>query len=316
MIAPSEAVGSDFAQRIRQIFSADGQLSHAKGFEYRAEQQEMAVEVARALDEQTHLVVEAGTGVGKSLAYLIPAVLYAREAKKKAVISTYTINLQEQLVHKDIPIVRKLVGFDFEAILWKGRQNYVCPHRLERALANAGDLFTSSELAELERIHLWAQATKDGSLSDFTVEPDGHVWSQVCSEPHLCTNKTCGQNPRCFYQQQRKRLINADMVVMNHTLFFMNLGGLPATEENEEGYLFANDFVIFDEAHTVEQVAARQIGLSISQYGLRHALQRLYNPKTQKGLMQQLRGPDGVREVNAAIEKVDAFFEQVGDKLD
>jgi ATP-dependent DNA helicase DinG len=316
MIAPSEAVGSDFAQRIRHIFSADGQLSHAKGFEYRAEQQEMAVEVARALEEQTHLVVEAGTGVGKSLAYLIPAVLHARDAKKKAVVSTYTINLQEQLVHKDIPIVRKLLGFDFEAVLWKGRQNYVCPHRLTRALANAGDLFTSSEVAELERIHAWAQTTKDGSLSDFTVEPDAHVWSQVCSEPHLCTNKTCGQNPRCFYQLQRKRLLSADVVVMNHTLFFMNLGGVAEAEENEEGYLFANDFVIFDEAHTVEQVAARQIGLSISQYGLRHALQRLYNPKTQKGIMQQLRRPDGVREVNAAIEKVDAFFDQVGDKLD
>jgi ATP-dependent DNA helicase DinG len=316
MIAPSEAVGSDFAQRIRHIFSAEGELSHAKGFEYRAEQQEMGVEVARALDEQTHLVIEAGTGVGKSLAYLIPAVIYARDAKKKAVISTYTINLQEQLVHKDIPIVRKLLGFDFEAILWKGRQNYVCPHRLERALANAGDLFTSSEVAELQRIHLWAQTTKDGSLSDFTVEPDMQVWTQVCSEAHLCTTKTCGQNPRCFYQQQRKRLLSADVVVMNHTLFFMNLGGIAEAEENEEGYLFANDFVIFDEAHTVEQVAARQIGLSLSQYGLRHSLQRLYNPKTQKGLMQQLRRPDGVRQVNGAIEKCDAFFNELGEKLD
>jgi ATP-dependent DNA helicase DinG len=249
VIAPGEFSGHEFVERVRAMFAPDGRLAHAKNFEYRPEQQQMAASVARALAVGEHLVVEAGTGVGKSLAYLIPAVLWAREKKRKAVISTYTINLQEQLVHQDIPIVRGLLDEDFEAMLWKGRQNYICPHRLERAIANSADLFTSTEVSELERIHTWAQTTKDGSLSDFTIEPDSHVWSQVCSEAHLCTQKTCGQNTRCFYQQQRKRLLTADVVVMNHTLFFLNLGGLGEAEENETGYLFANDFVIFDEAH-------------------------------------------------------------------
>ncbi len=316
LIAPQETTGTDFVERVRAMFSPDGLMARAQNFEYRPEQQEMAAEVAAALSEGRHLVVEAGTGVGKSLAYLIPAVLWAHEQKKKAVISTYTINLQEQLFGKDLPIVRKLLGIEFDAMLWKGRQNFVCPARLERAIAHSKDLFTTTEVAELERIHHWAATTMDGSLSDFAVEPDGAVWAQVCSEAHVCTTKTCGKNPRCFYQVARKRLLTADVVVLNHTLFFMALGGLREAEENEDGYLFANDFVIFDEAHTVEQVAARQIGLTVSQYGLRYALQRLYNPKTTKGVMQVLRKPDAVREVSALLEGVDKFFDLVGEKMD
>ena len=316
MIALREDQEDEFVARVRQIFSPDGLLATAKNFEYRREQQEMAVEVATALTEQRHLVVEAGTGVGKSLAYLVPAVLYALERKKKAVISTYTINLQEQLVFKDIPIVQKVLPVEFEAMLWKGRGNFLCPTRLTRAMQQAGDLFTSTEQGELNRIWEWAQSTQDGSLSDFAVEPDPQVWAQVCSEAHVCTTKSCGANPRCFYQAARKRLMNADVVVMNHTLFFMNLGGLAEIDENEGGFLFANDFVIFDEAHTLEGVAARQIGLAVSQYGVRYALHRLYHPKTQKGLLQVLRRADAVREVAALIEKLDAFFQQVGERAD
>ena len=315
MIAPQESIGSNFVERVRAMYAPDGILGRAKNFEYRAEQQDMASEVAQALAEQRHLVVEAGTGVGKSLAYLLPAVLWAVEEKKKAIISTYTINLQEQLVHKDIPIVRNLVDADFEAMLWKGRQNFICPARLERAMSHGKDLFTSTEAAELERIYLWSKSTQDGTLSDFQVEPDAHVWSQVCSEAHICTAKTCGTNPRCFYQAARKRLLSADVVVLNHTLFFMALGGVPENDE-AEGYLFANDFIVFDEAHTVEQVAARHIGLSLSQYGLRHALHRLYNPTTKKGLLQVLRRPDGVRQVSELADLTENFFKEVGTRME
>src|SRR5215213_7543324 len=143
MIALHEGAAGTFADRVREIFSPTGQLAKARHFEYRPEQQEMAVAVAHALETAGHLVVEAGTGVGKSLAYLVPAVLWAVERKKKAIISTYTINLQEQLVYKDIPIVQKVLAETFDAMLWKGRQNYVCPSRLQRALASSGELFTS-----------------------------------------------------------------------------------------------------------------------------------------------------------------------------
>ena len=311
MIALRENIPTDFVSRVSEMFAPGGLLSKAKNFEYRQEQQEMAVAVARALEDGAHQVVEAGTGVGKSLAYLIPAVLFAVENKRKALISTHTINLQEQLIYKDIPIVQKLLPVEFEAALWKGRQNYLCSTRLERALQHSTELFTTPEIAELQRIREWSLETKDGTLSDFTVEPDPQVWSQVCSEQHLCTAKGCGQNQRCFYQQARKRFLSADVLILNHTLFFVNLAGLAESEERSGGYLFANDFVIFDEAHTLESVASRHIGLSVSQYGLRHSLQRLYNPRSKKGLFTVLRNAGGVREIAELLEDVEAFFKEV-----
>lgn len=291
-------------------------MGKVRNFEFRKEQQEMATAVASALEGRTHVVVEAGTGVGKSLAYLVPAVLFAVENKRKAIISTYTINLQEQLVYKDLPILQKILPLEFDVMLWKGRGNYLCPMRLQRAIAQADGLFTSPERAELERLRIWAERTENGSLSDLSVEPDPRVWAEVCSEAHICTNKTCGTNPRCFYQHARKRLVSADVVVMNHTLFFLNLTGQGERDDDSTGYLFGNDFVIFDEAHTVEGIAARQIGLGVSQYGLRQALQRLYNPKTKKGLFQALRQPDAVREISGLLERVDSFFEKVAERGD
>src|ERR1044072_8866863 len=171
MIALRNSLESKFVEQTLAFFSENGPLSKATNFEFRPEQQEMAVAVARALEEDRHLVVEAGTGVGKSLAYLAPAILFALEHHKKAIISTHTINLQEQLLNKDIPILKKILPVEFEAALMKGRQNYLCPRRLERALQQAAELFTTSEAAELTRIAEWARTTKDGSLSGLPGEP-------------------------------------------------------------------------------------------------------------------------------------------------
>src|SRR3954467_6245925 len=213
MIALKDNLGSEFVERVRGFFSENGPLSKAKNFEFRPQQQEMATRVAQALEEEQHLVVEAGTGVGKSLGYLVPSVLFALERHKKAIVSTHTINLQEQLLHKDIPILKKILPVEFDGALMKGRQNYLCPRRLERAIQQAGELFTTSEAAELARIAEWARTTADGSLSDLAIEPDPKVWTQVCSEAHVCTGKTCGQNTNCFFQQARKRLLAADLIV-------------------------------------------------------------------------------------------------------
>ena len=314
MIALKESLGSGFVEEVQTIFSANGLLAKAKNFEYRPEQQMMATAVARALEEERHLVVEAGTGVGKSIAYLVPAILYAIAEKKKAVVSTQTINLQEQLLDKDIPILKKILPVEFEAALMKGRQNYLCPRRLERALQQASELFTTSEAAELERIAEWAGRTRDGSLSDLPLEPDPKVWTQVCSEAHICTTKTCGQTSNCFFQQARKRLLAADVIVVNHTLLFMLLGAPEEQEERESGYLFPNDFIIFDEAHTIEQVASRQIGISISQYGLRATIQRLYNARTRKGLFTVTRDAAGVTLAAELADEVDVFFNTIGER--
>ncbi len=316
MIALRESLGSRFVEEVRALFSKSGSLAKAKNFEYRPQQQEMGVAVAQALEEDRHLVVEAGTGVGKSIAYLAPAILFAIEKKKKAVISTHTINLQEQLLYKDIPILKKVLPIEFEAALMKGRQNYLCPRRLERALQQAHELFTTSETAELARLVEWAATTKDGSLSDLAVEPDPKVWTQVCSEPHICTTKTCGQHSNCFFQQARKRLLAADVIVLNHTLLFMLLGAPIEQEERESGYLFPNDFIIFDEAHTLEQTASRQIGIGVSQYGLRATIQRLYNARTRKGLFTLTRDAAGVTLAAGLVDEIDAFFRALDERCD
>jgi len=315
MIALKDSLGTEFVEQIRAIFSEKGQLSKAKNFEFRPPQQEMAMAVARALEEERHLVVEAGTGVGKSLAYLAPAILFALEQHKKAIVSTNTINLQEQLLYKDIPILKKILPIEFEAALMKGRQNYLCPRRLERALQQQNELFTGPEQNELNRLAEWSRTTRDGSLSDLPVEPDPKVWAQVCSEPHICTTKSCGQSS-CFYQQARKRLLTSDVIVINHTLLFMLLGSPDQQEERESGYLFPNDFIIFDEAHTVEQVASRQIGIGISQYGLRSTIQRLYNVRTRKGLFTVMREAAGVRLAADLVDRADQFFAAIEGRSD
>jgi ATP-dependent DNA helicase DinG len=316
MIALKNTLGSEFVERVRDFFSEHGPLSKAKNFEFRPQQQEMAARVARALEEERHLIVEAGTGVGKSLAYLVPAILFALEQHKKAIVSTHTINLQEQLLHKDIPILKKVLPVEFEAALIKGRQNYICPRRLERALQNANDLFTGPEQNELNRLAEWGATTRDGSLSDLSVEPDPKVWTQVCSEAHICTQKTCGQDERCFYQRARKRLLAADVVVINHTLLFILLGDPELQAERESGFLFPNDFLIFDEAHTVEQVASKHIGVGVSQYGLRSTIQRLYNARTRKGLFTVVRDAEGVRLAAEIVDEVDRFFAAMESKCD
>src|SRR5438552_13604455 len=213
MIALRETVPSDFAERVETIFSATGLLAKAKNFEMRPQQQQMAGAIARALEDDRHLVVEAGTGVGKSLAYLVPGVLFAIEQHEKAIISTHTINLQEQLLYKDIPILKKILAVEFEAALMKGRQNYLCPRRLERALAQRTDLFTGPEQKELERIADWATRTGDGTLSDIWFEPDPKVWTEVYSEAHICTKKSCGERGDCFYQRRGGNCLPADSLL-------------------------------------------------------------------------------------------------------
>jgi ATP-dependent DNA helicase DinG len=318
MIGPVDANASAAAlvARVEEIFSPTGLFSKARNFEYRQEQQEMAVAVARALAGKEHLIVEAGTGVGKSFAYLVPAILFAVERKKKAVICTHTINLQEQLVEKDLPVLKKILPVDFSHTMLKGRQNYLCTRRLHKAMAQMDSLFTSPEQSELQRIHEWSKETKDGSLSDFDEEPDPKVWSHVCSERGLCTPKICGNqsefarsNGVCFFQRARGRILSADVLVLNHTLFFTLLGGVE--EEPEGGILFKNDFVIFDEAHTVEQVAAKHIGVTVSSGQVRYSLQRLWNPRTGKGLLA-LIGDDRPMKLVAELGKQsDAFFDLV-----
>lgn len=324
-ILDSEGQGSggELVATVARFFSNQGPLAEAKNFEFRPQQQAMAEAVARSLEQGENLVVEAGTGVGKSLAYLVPGILYAVREGKKAIISTQTINLQEQLVEKDLPLLERVLGVPFQYTMLKGRANYLCTRRLDRAMRQADSLFTSPEMEELKRIYDWAKSTSDGSLSDFDVEPDRKVWAQVCSERGLCSPKQCGsrsdfadESLSCFFQKARSRILSSDVLVVNHTLFFSLLGGV---EENDGGgVLFRNDFVIFDEAHSVEKIAARHIGIGISRLQVRYSLNRLWNRKSEKGLMALLRHGRMVTEVDRLHQLVEEFFsilEEAGDTL-
>jgi ATP-dependent DNA helicase DinG len=306
----------DLVRQVEEIFSPSGILSGAKNFEFRPQQQEMAVAVARALQNREHLAVEAGTGVGKSLAYLIPAILFAVAERKKAIVSTHTINLQEQLTEKDLPMLAQILAVKFSFSMLKGRANYLCTRRLQKAMQQSGNLFTSSEAEELQRIYEWSKETRDGSLSDFEVEPDPKVWAQVCSERGLCSPKVCGfpsdfarDHGVCFFQRARNKFLSSDVLVLNHTLFFTLLGGVD--EEMDGGILFKNDFVIFDEAHQMEPVASKHIGLSVSSGQVRYALNRLWNPRTEKGLLGTLRQGGAVKLVADILGEADKFFENV-----
>jgi ATP-dependent DNA helicase DinG len=314
---PSSGVAQpDLPAQVGEIFSSNGLLSRASNFEFRPQQQEMAVAVARALASREHLAVEAGTGVGKSLAYLIPAILFAAAERKRAIISTHTINLQEQLIEKDLPMLARILPVSFKFTMLKGRQNYLCRRRLHRALLQADSLFTSPEVEELRRLDEWAKTTRDGSLSDLEIEPDPKVWQQVCSERGICSPKLCGhgsefarQHGPCFFQLARSRILSSDVIVLNHTLFFTLLGTVG--DDVKHGVLFKNDFVIFDEAHHVERVASRHIGLSVGNSQVRYALQRLWNPRTGKGLLATLQQGKTVEMVADVLSAAEGFFTDV-----
>lgn len=303
----------DLIGRTEHDFSATGILSGAGGFEYRPQQQQMAYAVAGALETDGALLAEAGTGVGKSLAYLIPAIRFALENDRKAVISTHTINLQEQLFHKDIPTVARALGADFEAALLKGRANYLCRTRLRRAMEQAADLFNQNETRQLHDLFAWSQDCGEGTLAelpaDLNISPK--VWAQVCSESHVCTPRNCGYT--CPYQAARRRVEEARVVVLNHTLFFglLSLADVMRNEGEEAmpGFIFPGDFVILDEAHTIETVAAHQFGLSLSQADLKYELLRLYNPRTHKGSLRQNATPQLLQLIEDAQTATDEFFD-------
>jgi ATP-dependent DNA helicase DinG len=231
---------------------------------------------------------------------------------KKAIISTYTIHLQEQLFGKDVPIVQSLVPFEFTAALLKGRQNYLCPHRLKKAQLHQGDLFAVGQAEQLKGLVEWARRTKDGTLSDIDFQVDAAVWAQVCSEAFACTPRHCGGPTGCFYQMARTKVLDANVVILNHALLFGLLAGAEESEEGpSEGYLFPNDFLVLDEAHEVEDVAAKALGLEVRLGSLRFLLQRLVHPRTKKGVLTRIGDGNAVKSTLGVLGILEGAFEEI-----
>jgi ATP-dependent DNA helicase DinG len=295
-----------------EFFSDGGKLGKAKGYESRSGQARMAERVAEIIEDRRHLVVEAGTGTGKSLAYLVPAAYASQELGKKAIISTYTIHLQEQLFGKDLPIVQSLVPFEFTAALLKGRQNYLCPHRLKKAQQHQGDLFVTGQAEQLRGLVEWAGKTRDGTLSDIDFQVDAAVWAQVASEAFACTPRHCGGPTGCFYQMARTKVLDANVVILNHALLFGLLAGVEESEEGpSEGYLFPNDFLVLDEAHEVEDVAAKALGLEVRMGSLRFLLQRLVHPRTKKGVLTRIGNENAMKSTLGVLGILEGAFEEI-----
>lgn len=323
---------------VQEILGASGPVARALGadFEARPEQIAMATAVAKTLDQRSHLLVEAGTGVGKSFAYLVPAILRCLRNKETVVIVTNTIALQEQLVQKDIPFLRAILDPDLpgdtadtpgddkakpartrlKPVLVKGRGNYVSIRRLHMASQRQDRLFVDAAARRsLQVIQNWAMDTDDGTLSTLPPLERQGIWDRVQSDSGNCMGRKCRTYQECFYQSARREMDGANLLICNHALFFSDL----ALRAQDVGFLPKYDHVILDEAHQAEDVAAEHFGVSLTEGRVQHLLTTLCHPRTGKGYLHQLQslmaGSDSperaVRLVLDAQTTTRAFFESL-----
>jgi len=273
----------------------------------------MAKAVGNAIEENTHLIVEAGTGVGKSLAYLIPFILWTQKENKKAVISTYTKALQHQLVDKDLPFLKDALSIDFSFALCVGGENYLCLRRFHQSGSHG--LFELDETDDLKKLYEWKDKTKTGLKSDIGFEPLPKLWKKVCREGDICFGRKCGYYEQCFYQKAKAVERSSHILVTNHHLFFAHIA-------SGWNVLPKFDGIVFDEAHQLEDVAAGYLGIEVSNYRLKSLLDAIANPSTGKGLLSRLEWltPYTFVEINSLAGSVrsagDKFFSILAGRLE
>lgn len=302
---------------VDDILGARGRVAaRLAQYEERPQQLEMARAVAEAIADRRHLIVEAGTGVGKSFGYLAPAILATAEASgaldapprtRRIVIATHTISLQEQLIEKDIPFLRAVMPVEFSAVLVKGRGNYLSRRRFQNAVVRAGSLFAQhDELRELARLPEWVERTGDGSLADLDFRPTPRVWDEVASDAGNCLGRRCPTYETCFYYQARRRAEHAQLLVANHALFLTDLAIRRAGGTLLPDY----DVVILDEAHHLEAAASEYLGQSLSSSQVDYVLSKLYNDR-QRGLLvaHGLHKPQ--RQVDACRRLAADLFDEI-----
>ncbi|MGF1453204.1 MAG: ATP-dependent DNA helicase [Opitutales bacterium] len=317
--APTHEVrGALAAELVMRAFGADGWLTALLGLDHRPQQAAMAAAVADVFTEDLSLLFEAGTGVGKSLAYLVPGIIRAVETKRPLVVSSHTIALQQQLLHNDLPKARALFAAvpeleryrDFKAALMVGRANYLCGYRLRQALATKGDLFNLGEEQDLARIQDWAHVTEAGLREELRPRPSAEVWDWVNADSSNCNKKHCSPET-CFYRRALAERASAHVIVVNHALLFSLIGAGAGPGENVPGVLFPRDFAVVDEAHTLPAIATDHLGLALSSYAIDRALKQLYHPKRNKGLLVKLRDRAGQEEVTRCLAASEDFFDDV-----
>lgn len=250
-------------------------------YEERPQQRELAAAIDGVMREGGRLLAEAGTGVGKSFAYLVPAIVAASERRERVVIATHTIALQEQLLGKDVPFLQGLLPAEFSVVLAKGRGNYLCQRRMWLAVRAGRALFeTEAHDRDLQRIVEWSETTHDGTKQDLDFVPDHSVWGKVNAEAGNCMGRACEFYEKCHYQAGRRRLQNANIIVANHHFLFADM----ALRKSGAQLLPDYRHLVLDEAHAVEDVAGEYLGMRVSRAGVAYTLRQLATP-TGKGLL-------------------------------
>src|SRR5919112_2607793 len=272
---------------MEEIFGPGGLIARAHpDYEYRPGQVQMAEAVLRAFEARRHLIVEAGTGTGKTLAYLVPAVAAAVSRGGRVVISTGTKNLQEQLMGKDIPFLQRVLPKKFSAAYMKGRNNYACLQRIKRA-ENSPVLEGLDELDYFEEVREWVGESQTGDRAELVGLPENlSFWRHIDARSEICLGQKCPDYDPCFITRMRQRAQDADIVIVNHHLFFADL----ALRNSEYGQVLPDySAVIFDEAHLIEDVAAEYFGAQVSNYQIEDLLRDLSNlPITDAGTNREL----------------------------
>src|SRR5437899_2871218 len=305
---------------VANLLTESGPVARVLGstaFEDRPGQRDMAAYIADTYNDGGIALLEAGTGVGKSFAYLVPALEWARVNGERTIVSTNTINLQEQLVGKDLPILARAFSSGERAVtfaLLKGWRNYLCLSRLEQARAGQESLFDNARAAELEAIAGWASRTADGSLADLVEEPSSEVWDAVAAESDLCTRLKCPHFDQCFVFAARRRAAEADVVVVNHHLLASDLAVRIASDNwQEAAVLPPYRRLVLDEAHHLEDVAAQHLGTQVSMIGVQRLLGRL--ERNGRGLLPALAAELGTRDDLMTSASRDLLTRSVFDAL-
>ena len=310
----------EVAVLVDEVFRRGGILEAELGLDHRPQQEAMALRTVEAWEADKALFFEAGTGVGKSLAYLVPGLVRARTTERPFIVSTHTIALQEQIEKKDLalcrrifkahPTLREMAGFRHAVML--GRGNYLCGTRLAQALKTRTELFPSSEQKELERIAEWARLTKTGLRQELSPEPLPAVWDWVHADGNACNSRNCSPST-CFFRKAREAVRQAHLVIVNHSLLFSLLAAGFFPKGKVPGILFPEDFMVIDEAHTLPAIATEYFGLQLSALGLRRQLLKLYQPQRRKtrGLLVKQGNPGIRNQVMSLTEETSAFFQSI-----
>jgi len=299
---------------VRELLSPGGTVARRlPGYEERPEQVELAEAVDHAFRERRHLVAEAGTGVGKSFAYLLPAVLHAlrNPGRGPVIVSTRTIALQQQLERSDLPFLNAVLPLEWSAVTAVGRGNYVCLRRLAMAENDRG-LFEDREWRrQLEEIRTWAGLTREGTRMDIPFEPEEAVWDEVKAESGNCLHRACPHYDPCPYQRGRRRMQTAQILVVNHALYMADL----ALRAAGAGYLPEHEVVVFDEAHHLERVATEGLGLRIAPGTIQWHLRRLYSKKNRSSLLARYGTPRTLVLVQEVGMLAEQFFADLTERL-